>query len=548
MPRTVSCLQQATFLHSKIDNRARDVGELSNEEATNVLLRETIDEAGLPKALQETLQSTQRLPTPPMVVVRLLSLTRERDVSSRDIAETISLDPTLAAKILRFVNSPMAGLPREVTSLTQAVALIGVRGVTTMALSIATISSRQTILCPEFRADVFPARSLACGVAARTLATMNELHCPQESFVAGLLSQIGRLALACAIPETYSEILASAAKEPRALPERERAVLGGGYPEVGAWLLREWGIPEGLCTAIEAFRDPVRESPPLAQLLHVAEIAAEAVCPDDFNQPPSIRLFMDAADRFLGLGHDDCLAALNRIAEAMEELRAVFELSGSVARSTEDLEADVRERLAELNVAMHLENQSLVGQQEELMRRATTDALTDVGNRAAFDARLSLELARAARSRSALGLLMIDVDHFNAFNDTHGHQAGDRVLQAVARILNQSVRKVDYVARYGGEEFAVIAPDASCEGISYLAERLRHLVEQLAVRWETEMLHVTISIGAALFTEVADAGDTTSVIRAADAQLYAAKHKGRNRVEVSVEGAPERPAEALAVR
>ena len=133
---------------------------------------------------------------------------------------------------------------------------------------------------------------------------------------------------------------------------------------------------------------------------------------------------------------------------------------------------------------------------------------------------------------------MIDVDHFKAFNDTHGHQAGDLVLQAVAQALNQSVRKMDYVARYGGEEFAVIAPDASYEGLAFLGERLRHLVEQTNVPWEAETLNVTISVGAAVFTDVADASDASKVIRAADAQLYAAKCNGRNRVEVTIESAP----------
>jgi diguanylate cyclase (GGDEF)-like protein len=179
---------------------------------------------------------------------------------------------------------------------------------------------------------------------------------------------------------------------------------------------------------------------------------------------------------------------------------------------------------------MHLENQTMALQQEDLLRRATTDPLTGIGNRAAFDARMTLELERCARGGSPFALLMIDVDRFKKFNDSHGHQAGDRVLQMVARTLDNNIRKVDYLARYGGEEFSIVAPNTGEEGVAHLAERLRYSVENTTVTWDGKPLNVTISIGAAVFNEIADADDASMVIRAADAQLYAAKCAGRNRV------------------
>ncbi len=164
---------------------------------------------------------------------------------------------------------------------------------------------------------------------------------------------------------------------------------------------------------------------------------------------------------------------------------------------------------------------------------ATTDPLTGVGNRAAFDARLALELERAARDGSEVGLLMIDADNFKRFNDTYGHQAGDRVLQAVARLFDENVRRVDYVARYGGEEFVVIAPSITKEGIACLAERLRAAVEANTLKWEGDNLHVTISIGVAIASGFHDVqAAAVSLIRAADANLYAAKCAGRNRVSL----------------
>jgi len=140
-------------------------------------------------------------------------------------------------------------------------------------------------------------------------------------------------------------------------------------------------------------------------------------------------------------------------------------------------------------------------------------------------------LERSARAGTPFALLMIDVDLFKAFNDTYGHQAGDRVLKSVGRILDDNVRKVDYVARYGGEEFAVTAPATPDDGVLLLAERLRLSVEAMPVPWEGRELNITVSIGVGILHEVADAKEAAvAVIRAADEQLYAAKCAGRNRV------------------
>jgi len=207
-------------------------------------------------------------------------------------------------------------------------------------------------------------------------------------------------------------------------------------------------------------------------------------------------------------------------------------------RSIDDIETEVRERITELSISMHMENQTLVHQQEDLLRRATTDPLTGVGNRGAFDARLSLELERSARNGTLLALLLIDVDHFKRVNDNYGYQAGDRGLQIIAGLLDQNVRKVDFVARYGGEEFAVIAPSSSEEGSLLLAERLMEAMEGTPISWQGETIRITISVGIEVLREATDAKEAAvAVIRAADEQLYAAKCAGRNRVSP---GKPQR--------
>ena len=160
---------------------------------------------------------------------------------------------------------------------------------------------------------------------------------------------------------------------------------------------------------------------------------------------------------------------------------------------------------------------------DQIQRMAHTDGLTGVANRRMFDAALGRDLARSARNHTSLSLLLLDVDHFKAFNDRHGHVAGDDALRAVAEVLSIHSRAFDLVARYGGEEFAVVLPDCEVGEAVVIAERLR-----LAVADADVAEPVTVSVGVAAFPE--HAVDAERLLQAADEALYASKRDGRDRV------------------
>jgi diguanylate cyclase (GGDEF)-like protein len=163
--------------------------------------------------------------------------------------------------------------------------------------------------------------------------------------------------------------------------------------------------------------------------------------------------------------------------------------------------------------------------EEELRRLSNTDGLTALYNRRHLDESLQKELDRAHRYHLPLSVLMFDIDHFKKFNDTYGHEQGDRVLQAVARTLRGALRNQDAPCRYGGEEFVAILPNTSKAGAYSLAERLRKDVERMVV----DGLKVTISIGVSEYPEF-DVTEQHKLIEAADAVMYVAKRSGRNRV------------------
>ncbi len=172
---------------------------------------------------------------------------------------------------------------------------------------------------------------------------------------------------------------------------------------------------------------------------------------------------------------------------------------------------------------------------QRLEELSLQDALTGVANRRSFDRMLDLLWAQSQRRRTTLGLLMIDVDHFKAFNDRYGHPAGDRCLVEVAEILSQRLRRSsDLIARYGGEEFAVILDGATESTLNRLAEEIRAEVEARAIPHEASPTPgvVTISVGGAW--AVADRSRAaTSLTAAADEALYRAKRAGRNRIDVA---------------
>jgi diguanylate cyclase (GGDEF)-like protein len=160
----------------------------------------------------------------------------------------------------------------------------------------------------------------------------------------------------------------------------------------------------------------------------------------------------------------------------------------------------------------------------QLWDMAVTDSLTGLYVRRYFMMKLQEELHRAERYRKVLSIIMADLDHFKSVNDTYGHSAGDRVLQAIGHYMRKNVRDVDILARYGGEEFVFLLPDADKEAAVCLSERLRRGLEDLRV---DDLPAVSMSLGVASYP--GDSDKLEDLIQQADAALYAAKQAGRNR-------------------
>lgn len=194
-----------------------------------------------------------------------------------------------------------------------------------------------------------------------------------------------------------------------------------------------------------------------------------------------------------------------------------------------------KEAIVRRRVKTHLE---LKRQRDLLSQLSRLDGLTGIPNRRAFDERLAHEWRRSLRFHEPLGVAMIDIDHFKAYNDTQGHLAGDDCLRQVASALAEGVRRAgDVIARYGGEEFVCLFSRMDDTGLAVVTEQLRASVQALDIPHSASPVIpcVTVSIGGACCLPT-DESAALALVEQADAQLYLAKRLGRNRVSLQTNG------------
>lgn len=214
-----------------------------------------------------------------------------------------------------------------------------------------------------------------------------------------------------------------------------------------------------------------------------------------------------------------------------------------IGKPVDPLELRARLTAVRRNV---LAQKALLARVALLEQLSVIDGLTQVYNHRYFETELRRRFDLALRYSRPLALAMADIDHFKAINDAYGHRAGDVVLTEVSTAIAQTVRSSDVLARYGGEEFAVILPETTLADAAIVTARLREAVEALTVRDSFGEVRVTISIGVAALPHP-DLISPSRVVEAADAALYLAKSRGRNRVELHAPVFAAAPAAAAGV-
>ena len=496
------------------------------------------------------LADNPNLPSPPGVVLQILEKASRLDCRLADLAGLIHRDPVLCGKILKTVNSALFGLPRSIASIERAVVLLGLKPVRSLVLSLSLPAMQRQASCPPAMAT-FWKESVAGAIVAHELAIHLRRPCPEDDLVAGLLRDVGMLALHQLCPAEYARLLAEPAEERiRGQCRLERQLLGVDHAEVGALLLNRWRLPEDITESVRYHHAPQRaenEGLPAVvtervRLLAFADSIAQLQL--EASRPELLHAIFAFGRQHYGMDETTLTAFLEPLAAKIEEFASLMDLDIGTCVHYSDIIARAAEELVQLTLETNVDKLRILEQKQQaeqetqlwreqanqLRDRAARDPLTDAFNRRCLEEELRLKFRRALRRGTVLGLIFLDLDDFKGLNDRCGHLFGDRVLKDTADTLFDVVRPGDLVARYGGDEFCVVVENTSPENLRAMAERFWHTFNNRIIQSEDHTTAIRASIGAVLCLPRRFAQPATDLIQFADRAMYTVKSTGKNQI------------------
>lgn len=496
---------------------------------------------------QHVLQSPH-LPTLPTVASQLITLTAREDVVLSDIANLISKDISLSAKILKVANSAFYSFPQQISSITQAVSILGTNAVRSLVLSFSFLSMKGEKHA-YFDFKKFWQQSLATAIASQLILENVKGANTEEVLLSGLLQNLGELVFIMTLPEEYEKVLIEAERTGGNVASIEKQMFSIDHAALGYEVTSSWGFPENLCLPILYHHSPLEYDGKNENIRQtIAAIYLSTVLTHIFtadNPQIHYKKFRTQAASLLKISPPNIEKILASVHIKIQEASSYFDFKLDPVTSIHDIlqEANIRlslinldydqinKELIQTKIALEKITEELQAKNKKLENLANIDGLTNVYNHRYFQNTLDQEINRSIRRDLPLSLVMLDIDFFKHFNDSFGHQAGDFILSELTNVIAESLREYDTLARYGGEEFAVILPESEADGAATVCEKIRLGIEEHPFDDGKESYKIKVSIG---FTSTRpatdDAFNKSDFIGEADIALYDAKKKGRNRV------------------
>jgi diguanylate cyclase (GGDEF)-like protein len=488
--------------------------------------------------IEAHLRSFVNFPSPPGVATHIIELAQDPEIEMGKVAKAVSLDSALTMKILRIANSPLYAQRRKSENLRQALVVLGLNATLTLALSFSLVKSMRGGNANGIHYPSYWRRALMAATAARALGDAMHQALAEEFFLAGLLQDVGMLALDRAVPDIYKDTEALQ-RDHAALAAHELQTVKADHAEVGGWAMRRWNLPERLWRAIgNSHKVSLSPTTDPADIFDRC-VALSGMVADLFLMDTEQRRIAETAlavERSIGLDRMAFGQVLSTVNAMIPETEAMFDAS-LVDRSDSELILDqardvlmIRSlhALREINT-LRAVAESSSSRALELEEETRRDALTGVYNRAYLDQFLGREFENSTRNKWPLSVAFADLDKFKMINDNFGHQAGDRILQATARILRANTRETDVIARYGGEEFVVVFPSTDADTARAICERIVEAFQNTTHDIGPSHAKITISIGCATHGRQTSFSSAEDFVKAADQALYTAKLRGRNR-------------------
>lgn len=487
-----------------------------------------------------------RLRAMPTVALNALERMADPELGVADLADILRNDPAIVSRLLSFANSASCGLKVQVSDIQQVVALLGKPSVVSIVMAIALAPPAEIPEEERRHYQKYWQDAVTMATSAERLAKQNrELQAdgkPAEFFTAGLLSDVGRLALLQSDDIQYGSLLDKAEELGEFPREAEMRVLGSTHVSTSQMLLESWGTPAYVAAAVghhhstlEDIQNDVACTCPLMAktLAFSATIVDYLMAPEDPHLRDQMYAFGSSA---LGMSADELDEHVEAVFDRMAETADLFTIqptdidamknrfvssleSAAVAATTEHTKAQSAEELRE-------SNERLSERLEVATVKATRDSLTGAANRESFEQALDQCLEHADAD---IGVIFIDVDSFKHINDNYGHLVGDVVLQGIAKTATENLRSNDMLARYGGDEFVVLLRGCTATALQRIAERLQHAVFEASFDHEGVGYKATVSVGGVIAYAENMPTTRAELLAAADKAMYQVKTSGKNR-------------------
>ena len=501
------------------------------------------------EAVLELVLQSDVLPTLSPVASRLITITAKEDTTISDIAELVSKDISLSAKILKVVNSAFYSFPQSIVTIQQAASILGTNAVRSLVLFFSFLQPSRSN-DGNFDYASFWEQSLTEAVAARRLMTSVDKDAAEEAFVTGLLQNLGVLILARAFPEQYRQVEEAMEQKGSKRCQIENELIGADHAYIGSEVIRSWGFPAALVLPLRHHPDPNsydggdENIKRLCQIVYLSGLISRVY---RSNIPETIvASFHDQAQQLLGLEERVLKDFLENVHAEVNQTADYFDFRINEQKSIAEILQIANAELSVLNLSYEEMNRALVEKtvklelltaelekkNHQLELLANIDGLTLAYNHRYFQNFLDQEINRCKRHDRSLALMMIDIDYFKKLNDTFGHQFGDEMLRQFCDVCRGELREYDLFARYGGEEFAVVLPETSIVEAEAVAEKLRLAIARHNFEYQRQNSHITASFGVFAMMPAEEPYAKNEMISFADQAMFQAKKKGRNQVVV----------------
>lgn len=493
--------------------------------------------------VEKLLEDDIRLPSPPAIAVRILDLVKRDSSSYRELADLIQADPALTSRILRLANSGFYAMPRKVSNVDTALAVLGGNALKNIALSFIIAQVFQGRRAERFDFTRLWRRSVTSAVAGQLLASEVGFR-SDDTFITTLLQDIGIGAMFLCRRNDYLAVLDEKAVSGRAVTTVEQEIFEFDHQEVGAGLLKMWGLPSNVYEPIRYHHD-VESAPlhvkPLCEVIRASDRLSAVYYGS--SSVKNVRRAKELLARSFDMNDERATKLIDAVAQKSGEVLSQFNIEPGKIQSYSQILQKANEELSRLNFSCETliiefresqqKAEKLATELKEanarLRNAAFIDDLTGLYNHRFFQEALLGELASSGRYRHPVSIIMFDVDYFKRVNDTYGHQSGDIVLGAIGQYLLKTTRAGDIAARYGGDEFVVLLRDTDAAGARIRAEAICSDLGGTPIHADGFTANITVSVGVAAHHRSAPA-TKDDLIGLADKAMYESKRNGRNQV------------------